>query len=97
MILKSVTLSVKKEYLEEFKKATLVNQQNSIKETGVHQFDVFQSEEDPTKFMLHEVYKYEEAVEEHLQTKHFKKWFETVNTWFDGPRERSVYNNVSEL
>jgi autoinducer 2-degrading protein len=94
MLVKSVTMYVKTEHIEEFIKATLENQSHSLKEEGISQFDLLQCNDDPSKFMLHEVYTSEEAINAHLQTPHFKKWVDTVTHWFVGPRERAIYTPV---
>lgn len=90
MIIKSVTLYVKKENREDFIKATLENQRNSLKEEVIS-FDFFQSDEDETKFFLYEVYKSEKGMSSHLETEHFKKWIKTVDNFFSKPREKATY------
>ncbi len=91
MIVKSVTLYVKKESRKEFIEATLENQKNSLKEDEVISFDFFQSDEDETKFLLYEVYNSEKGMESHLETEHFKKWIKTVDNFFSKPREKATY------
>jgi Uncharacterized conserved protein len=91
MVIKSVTLYVKEESIGQFIEATLENQHNSRMEAGITCFDFFQCKDEPTKFLLHEVYKTEEAMDEHMRTEHYKKWIDTVNTFFSGPRERAIY------
>lgn len=97
MIVKSVTFYVKTEYTKEFIEATIENQNNSIKEKGIESFDFFQCKDEPTKFLLYEVYKSEEDVNEHLKTKHFKKWIYTVEEWFSSPRDRATYIPVAQM
>jgi autoinducer 2-degrading protein len=95
MLVKSVTIYVKPDHIQEFITATLENQSHSLKEEGITEFQLLQSSDNPSKFMLHEVYTSEEAINEHLQTAHFKKWIDTVTSWFVGPRERDIYIPVS--
>jgi Uncharacterized conserved protein len=97
MIVKSVTFYVKTEHTKEFIEATIENQNNSIKEKGIECFDFLQCKDDPTKFLLYEVYKSEEDVNNHLKTKHFEKWIHTVEKWFSGPRDRANYIPVSQI
>lgn len=97
MIVKSVTFYVKTEHRKEFIEATIENQNNSRKEKGIISFDFFQCKDDPTKFLLYEVYKAEEDINTHLETKHFKKWINTVEHWFLGPRDRATYIPVSTI
>lgn len=95
MIVKSVTLYVKQSHINEFIEATLDNQRSSRKEKGIGCFDFFQCKDDPTKFLLHEIYSSQEAVDEHLETEHFKRWANTVEEYFSKPRDRVIYVSVS--
>jgi len=97
MIIKSVTIYVKADKIKEFIEATIENKNNSIKEKGIISFDFFQCKDDSTKFLLHEVYKSEEHINEHMETEHFKKWINTVEQWFSGPRDRATYIPVSNM
>jgi len=42
---------------EAFKQATIENASNSVKEAGIARFDVIRQADDPTKFILVEVFK----------------------------------------
>ncbi|MDT8716937.1 antibiotic biosynthesis monooxygenase [Clostridium sp. 19966] len=97
MIVKNVTFYIKAEYVDEFIAATIENQNNSRKEEGIAHFEFFKSEENPQKFLLYEVYTTEEAVEKHLETEHFKKWIETVEGYFEKPRDRQVYVPITDI
>src|SRR5512146_409912 len=52
-----VHVHVKPEFVEAFKQATVENASHSVKEAGIARFDVIQQTEDPTRFILVEVYK----------------------------------------
>lgn len=95
MIVKSVTLFVKPQNIKEFIEATLENQNNSRKEKGIECFDFLQCKDDPNKFLLYEGYKSKEAMEEHRNTKHYKKWIDTVEEYFSKPRERDTFISVT--
>jgi (4S)-4-hydroxy-5-phosphonooxypentane-2,3-dione isomerase len=97
MLAKSVTFYVKEESVNEFIEATLENQRNSRKEEEIEVFDFFQCKDDPTKFLLHEVYKSQQGIDDHLKTEHFKKWFNTVQPYFSRPRDGVVYVPVTSL
>lgn len=97
MIVKSVTFYVKTEHKKEFIEATIENQKNSIKEEGIVCFDFFECKDDPTKFLLYEGYKSEDDIDAHLETKHFKKWINTVEEWFLRPRDKATYIPVSPI
>jgi (4S)-4-hydroxy-5-phosphonooxypentane-2,3-dione isomerase len=68
MIILNVHIKVKPDMLEEFKKVTMENAENSLKEPGVLRFDFLQRQDDPVSFMLNEVYKNEESVIAHKDT-----------------------------
>jgi len=53
---------------ENFKKATLNNARNSVQEGGIARFDFIQQMDDPTKFVLVEVYKNADAPTKHKET-----------------------------
>jgi quinol monooxygenase YgiN len=68
----SVTVSVKKELIEEFERAILLNARESMaKDKGILRFDVSQSYDDPTLWLFHEVYDAPEAHAAHRQSPHF--------------------------
>lgn len=87
MIVTCVTVYVKEDNLEDFISATIENHEGSIAEPGNMRFDVLQSMEDPTRFLLYEAYESEEAARAHKETGHYLKWRETVAGWMAGPRE----------
>jgi quinol monooxygenase YgiN len=69
-----VQVHVKPEAVDAFRAATLANASGSVKEPGVLRFDVFQDKDDPTRFVLVEVYKDVEAHAAHRETAHYKAW-----------------------
>jgi quinol monooxygenase YgiN len=91
MLIIQVHIHVKPEYLEEFKQATLVNASNSVQEPGIARFDVIQQEDDPTRFVLVEVYRDLEATVKHKETAHYLAWAEKATDWFVEPRTRARY------
>ncbi|MBK8781009.1 MAG: antibiotic biosynthesis monooxygenase [Anaerolineales bacterium] len=52
-----VHVHVKPEFVDAFKQASVENASNSVKEAGIARFDVIQQNDDPTRFILVEVYK----------------------------------------
>ena len=63
MLVVHVHVRVTPESVEGFRAATLENARNSIEEPGVVRFDVLQREDDPTRFLLQEIYRTPEAPE----------------------------------
>jgi quinol monooxygenase YgiN len=85
---------VKAEFIDAFKEATIVNAQNSAREPGVARFDFMQQQDDPSKFVLYEVYRDADAPAKHKETAHYNAWLEKVTDMFDEPRTRALYTNV---
>ena len=57
MLIVHVQVHVKPDCVEAFRTATVENARNSVKEPGVARFDVVQQSDDPTRFVLVEVYR----------------------------------------
>lgn len=57
MLVVHVHVHVKPESVETFKQATLANARESLQGPGVARFDVGQQQDDPTRFVLVEVYR----------------------------------------
>jgi autoinducer 2-degrading protein len=94
MLIIHVDIQVKPEHIEEFKEATIVNASHSVKEPGIARFDVIQQEDDPTRFLLVEVYRDLEAPLKHKETAHYLAWEEKATGWLAHPRSRRRYTNV---
>ncbi len=89
-----VHVHVKPDHLEAFKLATIDNAGNSVKEPGIARFDVIQQHDDPTRFVLVEVYRNQEATVAHKQTAHYAAWAEKVTPMLAEPRTRVTYGNI---
>jgi quinol monooxygenase YgiN len=85
---------VKAEFIDAFKQATVINAENSAKEPGVARFDFMQQQDDPSKFVLYEVYRDAAAPAKHKETAHYNGWLEKVSHMFEEPRTRALYANV---
>ena len=85
---------VKPEFVEPFRAATLENARNSVKEPGVARFDVIQQSDDPTRFVLVEIYLTPEASAAHKETAHYATWRETVAPMMAEPRSSVKYAAV---
>jgi len=80
MIVNCVYIKVLPEFLDEFIAISMKNHEGTRqKEEGNFRFDVLQDAEDPTKFMLYEVFANEVAVSFHKSMDHYKNWRDTVN------------------
>ena len=89
-----VHVSVKSQFVEAFQQASIENANHSVKEAGVARFDVIQQTEDPTKFILIEVYKTADAPAAHKETAHYARWRDTVAEMMSEPRQGIKYTNV---
>ena len=95
MYVTCVYVWVKPENVNDFIKASLENHNDSVKEPGNLRFDVLQSSNDPTQFLLYEAYDSLEAAAAHKQTPHYLKWKETVAPWMAKPREGIPYRALA--
>ncbi|WP_169972937.1 putative quinol monooxygenase [Tautonia rosea] len=86
MLIVHVHIQVKPDQVEAFKAASVENARNSRREPGVARFDVLQQQDDPTRFVLVEIYRTAEAPAEHKQTAHYQTWAETVADMMAVPR-----------
>jgi quinol monooxygenase YgiN len=94
MFIVHVFVHVKGEQVEAFEAATLENARNSVQEPGIARFDVIQQQDDPTRFLLVEVYRTPEDPAKHKETSHYQKWRDTVADMMAEPRTSIKYTNV---
>ena len=89
-----VHVVVKSEHIDDFISATSENHLGSIREPGNLRFDVLQSAEDPTTFVLYEAFVDEAAAAEHKKTPHYLKWRDAVGDWMAIPRKGVPYKGL---
>jgi (4S)-4-hydroxy-5-phosphonooxypentane-2,3-dione isomerase len=94
MLVVHVHVQVKPECTEAFRAATLANAQASVKEPGIARFDVVQQADDPTRFVLVEVYRDEQAPAKHKETTHYSAWRDAVAPMMAQPRSSVKFTNV---
>jgi len=94
MYIVHVFVHVKEDQVAAFREASIENARNSIQEPGVARFDVIQQQEDPTKFVLVEVYRTPEDPARHKETEHYQIWRDTVTDMMAEPRSSIKYDNV---
>lgn len=94
MFIVHVFVHVKEESIDAFMEATVENARNSLKEEGIARFDVIQQQDDPTRFVLVEVYRaYEDALK-HKETEHYETWRDKVAFMMEESRTSIKYVNV---
>src|ERR1051325_1003922 len=86
MLIVHVHVHVKPESVEAFKQATLANARASRQEPGVARFDVLQQQDDPTRFVLVEIYRDANAAVAHKETPHYPVWRDAVASMMAEPR-----------
>jgi len=94
MLILIVQAHVKPEFVDAFIAATRINAAKSAQEPGVARFDFLQQHEDPTRFVLHEVYRDAQAPVKHKETAHYLEWNEKTAEMLVTPRTRAWYSNV---
>ena len=77
-----------------FEEATLANARASLMEPGVARFDVVRQQDDPTRFVLVEVYRTPEAAVAHKETPHYAVWRDAVAAMMAEPRSSVKYVNL---
>ncbi len=94
MFIVHVHVHVKPESVDAFREATLENARHSVQEPGIARFDVIQQLDDPTRFVLVEVYRTTEDPARHKETAHYQKWRDAVAEMMAEPRHSVKYANV---
>jgi len=94
MFIVHVHVHVKPEFVQAFIEATLENAHHSVQEPGVARFDVIQQLDDPTRFILVEVYRTPEDAGRHKETLHYPVWRDAVAGMMAEPRTSVKYANV---
>ena len=94
MFIVHVQVQVKTEFIDAFREATIENARNSVQEPGIARFDVVQQLDDPSRFVLVEVYRTPDDPARHKETAHYKKWAEIVASMMAKPRSSLKYADV---
>lgn len=95
MLISLVHIHIKPETLDAFIEATKENAHYSRLEPGVARFDFLQQADDPTRFVLIEVFRTEEAPLKHRETAHYLKWRDIVTDMMAEPRVGIKHINIS--
>lgn len=93
MLIVHVQVRVKPEYVDAFREATIANARASVKESGIARFDVIEQTDDPTQFVLVEVYRTPEAPAQHKETAHYGQWRDAVEPMMAEPRRSVKFSN----
>jgi (4S)-4-hydroxy-5-phosphonooxypentane-2,3-dione isomerase len=94
MLVVLVDVRVKPESVAAFKKASVENARHSLQEPGIVRFDLIQANDEPTRFMLVEIYQTDDDNKKHKETAHYRTWRDTVEKMMAAPRSSSRYTDV---
>src|SRR4028118_1172217 len=94
MLIVHVHIQVKPDRIEAFKAACIENSRNSLQEPGIARFDVLQQQDDPTRFVLVEVYRTSDDAARHKETAHYARWRDTVADMMAEPRTSIKYGHI---
>lgn len=91
MLTIQVTIRVKPDDVNTFIAATIANASASLLEPGVLRFDFMRREDEPTEFLLVEMYRTADDVAHHKTTAHYARWRDTVAEMMVEPRHGVKY------
>lgn len=94
MLIVQVHVHVNPESITAFIAASIENARHSVLEPGIARFDVIQQADDPTRFVLVEVYRTQPAAVAHKETAHYAAWRDAVLGMMAEPRWSVKYANV---
>ena len=89
-----VFVRVQEQDVAAFREASLANARASVQEPGVARFDVLQQHDDPTRFVLVEVYRQPADADRHKATAHYAAWRDAVAPLMAEPRASIRFANL---
>jgi quinol monooxygenase YgiN len=94
MLVVHVHVRVKPDCVEQFKTATRRNARFSLLENGCLRFDVMQQQDDPTRFVLVEIYRDADASAAHKNERHYAVWRDAVAPMMAEPRASVKFDMI---
>jgi quinol monooxygenase YgiN len=94
MLVVHVHVKVKPGCEQAFRNASVANAHESVRDPGIARFDVLKQQDDPSRFLLVEVYRSPEAPAAHKETAHYKSWRDAVADMMAEPRTSVRFSNV---
>ena len=94
MLIVHVHAHVRPEAVAAFREASIENARNSVQEPGVVRFDCIQQSDDPSRFVLVEIYRSPQAAADHKETAHYQRWRDAVADLMAEPRWSVKYSPV---
>jgi autoinducer 2-degrading protein len=94
MLIVHVFVHVKPDTVDAFIEATRENARSSVREPGIVRFDVAQQDDDPTRFLLMEIYRTPDDPARHKETAHYATWRDAVEPMMAEPRRSVKYHEI---
>lgn len=94
MLIVQVQVQVVPDGVDAFIEATKANAAGSRLEPGVVRFDAIQELGDPSRFVLIEAYRDEQAAADHKLTAHYAAWRDAVAPLMAVPRSSVKYTDI---
>ncbi len=94
MLIVHVHIQVRPDAIDTFISATETNARASLEEPGITRFDLLRQDDDPSRFLLVEVYRTDEDAVRHKETAHYATWRDTVAPMMAEPRRGVKYRAV---
>lgn len=91
MLIVHVHVHVLPAHVDAFVAATRENARHSVQEPGIVRFDVVQQADDPTRFVLVEIYRTPDDPARHKETAHYAAWRDAVAPMMAEPRRSVKY------
>ena len=89
-----VHVRVLPDHLDAFLEASRVNHEGSVHEPGNLRFDVLRDPDDPTRFLIYEVFVDDATAAAHKSTAHYLAWRDLVAPMMAEPRRGDRWDAV---
>ena len=94
MYIVSVDLRVKPDKVHEFIRLSMDNATHSREEPGCLRFDVLRLENEPDRFLFHEVYMSSDDLKTHQTTEHYARWKSEIEALCKVPRTSEKFTTL---
>jgi (4S)-4-hydroxy-5-phosphonooxypentane-2,3-dione isomerase len=94
MLIVHVFVHVLPHRVDDFIAASRENARNSVQEPGIVRFDLVQQDDDPTRFLLIEIYRTPQDPARHKETAHYATWRDAVEPMMAEPRRSVKYHAI---
>ncbi len=91
-----VYVHVHDSYIADFIQASTQDAMQSKDEPGHVDFTLLQQSDDPTRFVLVEIYASAGAAAAHKETEHYRSWHDTVEPMMAEPRQHVKFRQLAD-